>query len=114
MSPLFSCPSHYFFKSRGTATAFSTAGGSIDGTVSPIMLRKIFVMKNGSDPNYGYKWGVRTWTFINLFLLIIATLLSSERLVPDLTNEKLTDEKSWRRVVRVHISKDLTLRLSRI
>ncbi|KAL6942201.1 hypothetical protein ACO0QE_003367 [Hanseniaspora vineae] len=72
MSPLVSCPSHYFNKKRGNALAISTIGGSIGGIMFPLILKPFF---NASQ----YKWGVRTWAFIDLFLLIVSGLLVKER-----------------------------------
>ncbi|KAL6942200.1 hypothetical protein ACO0QE_003366 [Hanseniaspora vineae] len=72
MSPLVSCPSHYFNRKRGNAIAISTIGGSLGGIIYPLILKPFF-------NTHQYKWGVRTWAFIDLFLLIISTCLVKER-----------------------------------
>ncbi|CCF58884.1 hypothetical protein KAFR_0F02880 [Kazachstania africana CBS 2517] len=80
LSPLVSCPAHYFKERRGLATACATIGGSIGGGILPLILRKMFSMTSKSNPYYGFVWGIRTLAFINLFLLSMAVVLGKERL----------------------------------
>lgn len=107
LSPLVSAPAHYFCKRRGTATAIATAGGSIGGALIPLLLRKFFAMTRENDPNYGYVWGVRTWAFINLALLIIAIVLGKERIkkTDDIENDrsKYGEESRFKKTIRVYI-----------
>ncbi|EDO18019.1 hypothetical protein Kpol_1045p3 [Vanderwaltozyma polyspora DSM 70294] len=104
MSPLVSAPSHYFKKRRGTATAVATMGGSLGGTIFPIILRKFFKMENKNNPddiNYGFIWGVRIIAFINLGLLIMSIILAKERIVME---TKLKEgEPKWKSIIRVYI-----------
>ncbi|CCF57801.1 hypothetical protein KAFR_0D01550 [Kazachstania africana CBS 2517] len=80
LSPLISCPAHYFKRRRGTATACSTLGGSIGGAILPIILRKMFALKSDTNKLYGFIWGIRVLGFIHLFLLTLAVIFGKERL----------------------------------
>ncbi|SSD62147.1 related to Riboflavin transporter MCH5 [Saccharomycodes ludwigii] len=88
MSPLVSVPSHYFKKKRGQFTAIATTGGSIGGIVFPILLRKMFQLTSTSDEFYGFKWGIRTLAFLNIFLLTCSVLLVTERFHDESDKEK--------------------------
>ena len=103
MSPLISVPSHYFLVKRGTATAIATTGGSIGGVIFPVILRKFFAMEKDSDPFYGFVWGLRTLGFVNLFLLIVALVLTKERLPHKKLNERERAIPTWRRVFNTYI-----------
>ncbi|CAL9737387.1 riboflavin transporter Mch5p [Monosporozyma servazzii] len=101
LSPLVSCPAHYFKRKRGTACALATVGGSVGGGLFPLMLRKFFSMESDSDPYYGFVWGIRSFALISLVLLGLSICLAHERLhAEDKTYE---EESNWKHFVRVYI-----------
>lgn len=101
LSPLVSCPAHYFKRKRGTACALATVGGSVGGGLFPLMLRKFFSMESESDPYYGFVWGIRTFALISLVLFGLSICLAHERLhAEDKPHEK---ESTWKHFVRVYI-----------
>ncbi|CCK71373.1 riboflavin transporter KNAG_0G03160 [Huiozyma naganishii CBS 8797] len=102
LSPLVSCPAHYFKKKRGTASALATVGGSVGGGLFPLMLRKFFSMESETDPNYGFVWGIRTLAFVNLALLTIAIFLARER-ISRIDDEPKRKESKLRYVLRVYL-----------
>ena len=108
LSPLMSAPAHYFKKKRGTATAFSTVGGSIGGALFPLMLRKFYAMKRAGSPYFGYIWGMRAVALIDLALLVIAMALSKERL-PHVTEPMKEGEPRWRYILRVYFLQSLDI-----
>ena len=101
LSPLVSCPAHYFKRKRGTASALATVGGSVGGGLFPLMLRKFFSMESDSDPYYGFVWGIRTLAFISLVLLTLSIWLAHERLHAE--DKPHEEESRWEYVVRVYI-----------
>ncbi|KAL3234572.1 Riboflavin transporter MCH5 [Nakaseomyces bracarensis] len=113
LSPLVAVPAHYFSRKRGNALALATVGGSIGGAIFPIILRKFFALKNDYNPNYGFIWGMRTWSFIDLFLLIITVLVTRERLPHIVDDAKYKDEYWARRIFRVYIVQSIDIKAFR-
>jgi MFS family permease len=73
VTPLIGVVSHWFNHKRGIATGFASAGGSLGGTIFPIMLRQLFAKTS-------YGWAIRVLAFINMVCLITAILLVRTRL----------------------------------
>lgn len=102
LSPLVSCPAHYFKRKRGTASALATVGGSVGGGLFPLLLRKLFSLESKNDPYYGFVWGIRTLAFIFLILLLLSLCLVKERL-PHVEVDRPTTEPRWRYLLRVYV-----------
>lgn len=107
VSPLVSVSAHYFSKRRGLAIALSTVGGSIGGSVFPIMLRKFFGMESqGNDSYFGYVWGVRTLALVNLFLLILSIIICKERVYvkdDEATLKKMQKWPRWKKMINIYL-----------
>lgn len=101
LSPLISAPAHYFKRRRGTATAFSTLGGSIAGALFPLMLRKMFALKSDGRPYFGFEWGIRTLALIDLVLIAISVILVKERL-PHVEAERPENEAQIKYLFRIY------------
>ncbi|SCU84942.1 LAMI_0C09516g1_1 [Lachancea mirantina] len=105
VSPLVSAPAHYFRRRRGLATALASSGGSIGGIVYPILQRKCFAMESDSSEYYGFVWGMRYTSFLNLGLNILAILLVRERLPNVETDPEETRFGKFRRVFDTYVLK---------
>lgn len=102
LSPLVSCPAHYFKRKRGTASALATVGGSVGGGLFPLLLRKLFSLESKKDPYYGFVWGIRTLAFIFFVLLALSLCLVKERL-PHVEVDRPTTKPRWRYIIRVYV-----------
>ncbi|KAH3676080.1 hypothetical protein WICMUC_002377 [Wickerhamomyces mucosus] len=72
-SPLVGVISHYFNRRRGFMNSIATTGGSVGGIIFPIMLRKLYA-------EVGFPWAMRIFAFIEFACLMIAVVLSRDRL----------------------------------
>lgn len=113
LSPLVAVPAHYFSRKRGTALACATVGGSFGGAIFPIIMRKFYALKNDHNPNYGFIWGMRTWGFIDLFLLIITLLVTRERLPHVVDDAKYQNERWFERMFRVYFVQSIDVKAFR-
>lgn len=75
LAPLVGVVPQYFEKRMGLASAITSMGGSVGGTVFPVMLRRLYT-------KLGFVWAMRIFAFLNLGLLIIACLLVTARIQP--------------------------------
>lgn len=112
LSPLVSCPAHYFKRKRGTASALATVGGSVGGGLFPLLLRKLFSLESPNNPFYGFIWGIRTLAFISLALLSLSLCLVKERL-PHVEIDRSSKEPRWRYLIRVYIIESFDARAFR-
>lgn len=72
ITPLISLVSHWFLLNRGKALGMATLGGSVGGTIWPLILRELY----GS---VGFGWGIRIVGFICLAGLITSVVLVKSR-----------------------------------
>ncbi|KAG9311915.1 MFS general substrate transporter [Chiua virens] len=66
---------HWFSKRRGLALGISSIGSSVGGTIFPIAAQNLIA-------EIGFKWTIRTFGFIVMFMLGIAILTIDRRLPP--------------------------------
>ncbi|KAI4216488.1 MAG: hypothetical protein LQ351_000977 [Letrouitia transgressa] len=74
-TPAIGAIAHFFYHSRGKATGFAAAGGSLGGVIFPLALQALF-------PRLGFAWSVRLLALVFLVLLLTAILLIRTRLPP--------------------------------
>ncbi|KAF9242043.1 MFS general substrate transporter [Melanogaster broomeanus] len=67
--------SHWFSKRRGLALGITAIGSSLGGTVFPIVAQNLI-------PQVGFKWTMRIFGFMMLFILGVANLTIDRRLPP--------------------------------
>ncbi|PFH48947.1 hypothetical protein AMATHDRAFT_195751 [Amanita thiersii Skay4041] len=75
--PTLTVVSHYFQRRRPLAMGVVAAGSALGAVLHPIMLNKLF-----NNPRIGFHIGVRISAALNVFLLIIACLITRTRLPP--------------------------------
>lgn len=68
ITPLVSLVSHWFLLNRGKALGLASLGGSVGGTIWPLILRALY----GS---VGFGWGIRIVGFICLAGLLVSVIL---------------------------------------
>ncbi|KAG9311928.1 major facilitator superfamily domain-containing protein [Chiua virens] len=66
---------HWFSKRRGLAMGIVTIGSSVGGTLFPIVAQNLI-------PKIGFRWTVRSFGFIVMFMLGVAILTIDRRLPP--------------------------------
>ncbi|CCH58832.1 hypothetical protein TBLA_0A10540 [Henningerozyma blattae CBS 6284] len=91
---LISIPSQYFNRKRALAISIASIGGSIGGIIIPILLRKFFSMHRLNQLDYGFIWGIRTWAFLDLVLLLLALMSGQSRIIKE--NVKDSNIPSWK------------------
>lgn len=72
ITPLISLVSHWFLLNRGKALGLATLGGSVGGTIWPLILRELY-------KSVGFGWGIRIVGFICLAGLITSVVLVKSR-----------------------------------
>ncbi|CCH44079.1 Monocarboxylate transporter [Wickerhamomyces ciferrii] len=72
MAPLVAVISHYFYANRALMVSVATVGGSIGGTVLPLMFRGLF-------PKVGFEWAMRIFALISAVCLSISIAFARER-----------------------------------
>lgn len=77
ITPLISLVSHWFLLNRGKALGMATLGGSIGGTIWPLVLQSLY-------SSVGFAWGIRIVAFICLFSLITSVILVKLRFRRDI------------------------------
>lgn len=77
ITPLISLVSHWFLLNRGKALGLATLGGSLGGTIWPLVLEALY-------NSVGFSWGIRIVGFICLFALILSIVLVKLRFRRDL------------------------------
>jgi predicted MFS family arabinose efflux permease len=65
----------YFTKNRGMAIAIMSTGGSIGGSIYPVIVRQLL-------PKIGFAWTIRTLGFVNMALLGVSFAFLKPRLPP--------------------------------
>lgn len=65
----------YFTKHRGIAIALMSTGGSIGGSIYPVIVRQLL-------PKIGFGWTIRTLGFVNMTLLAVSFAFFKPRLPP--------------------------------
>ncbi|KZV86299.1 MFS general substrate transporter [Exidia glandulosa HHB12029] len=73
--PCVACISHWFVAKRPMAFGIISLGASLGGIVYPIMFRSLL-------PTLGFQWTVRTFSFMNFALFMIANFTMRPRLPP--------------------------------
>lgn len=99
--PAMSSITTWFFKKRGAAFGIIAAGSSLGGVILPIMVpisnTSLPVALLTSDQverlirEVGFPWAMRSAAFLILFLMIIANLTITSRMVPSPKPLKLSD-----------------------
>ncbi|CEH12510.1 Monocarboxylate transporter [Ceraceosorus bombacis] len=74
-NPAVSLPNQYFFKKRGVVNGLVVGGTSVGGVIWPVILDRML-----NHSTLGFAWAVRIAGFIQLALLLAATLLLKARL----------------------------------
>ncbi|KKA27925.1 hypothetical protein TD95_003809 [Thielaviopsis punctulata] len=90
-TPSFAAPGHWFLRRRGLATGIAATGGSVGGTVFPLMLEHLI-------PKIGFAWSLRALGFIMLGLSIFAYLLIRSRLPPLPNSNIRPDPKIFKQI----------------
>lgn len=72
ITPLVSLVSHWFLINRGKALGLASLGGSVGGTIWPLILRSLYA-------SVGFGWGIRIVAFICLAALIASVVLVKSR-----------------------------------
>ncbi|KAF2458321.1 major facilitator superfamily domain-containing protein [Lineolata rhizophorae] len=74
-SPAISAVCHFFLRKRGNATGIAAAGGSVGGTIFPLMLQSLI-------PKVGFGWATRILGFVLAVLCVLCCTLVRSRLPP--------------------------------
>lgn len=80
LAPLVGILPQYFDKRIGLASAITSMGGSVGGTIYPVMLRRLY-------STVGYVWAMRIFAFVNLGLLVLACIFVAARIEPTVSEE---------------------------
>lgn len=72
ITPLISLVSHWFLLNRGKAIGLATLGGSVGGTIWPLILQQLY-------STVGFAWGIRIVGFICLAGLVASVVLVKSR-----------------------------------
>jgi MFS family permease len=73
--PSFTITSTYFLKKRSIAVGIGACGSVTGGIVFPLMARQLL-------PKIGFPWTMRAIALVQLFLLLVANVLSKPRVKP--------------------------------
>lgn len=90
--PLISLISHWFLANRGKALGFATLGGSVGGTIWPLVLQALY-------PSVGFGWAIRIVGFVCLAAQIVAVVLVKLRFRRQLTPTELELEAKVRQLM---------------
>lgn len=72
ITPLISLVSHWFLINRGKALGLATLGGSVGGTIWPLILQRLY-------STVGFGWGIRIVAFACLAALLTSVVLVKSR-----------------------------------
>lgn len=72
ITPLISLVGHWFLLNRGKAIGMATLGGSVGGTIWPLILQQLY-------STVGFAWGIRIVAFICLTGLVASVVLVKSR-----------------------------------